>query len=176
MRAVQLDFLQAARRPSGGGVVLLAAGVVAAFIVLSHHADLKSETLRLESQAAKLERRARGLAPIAPQVDELLQQEIRGVNEVIDQLALPWDRLFRAVEDAANDRVALRGIAPDAKAGTVQISAETADPQAMFDYVKRLEQQSGLSQVYLLQHQRERRNTVRPVRFLVSASWMKRPN
>ena len=174
MRAVQLDFLQAARRPSGGGVVLLAAGVVAAFVVLSFHADLKSETQRLESQAAKLERRARGLAPIAPLVDESLQQEIRRVNEVIDQLALPWDRLFRSVEGAATDKVTLLGIDPDAKSGMVEISAEASDAEAMFDYVRRLEQQHELSQVYPLQHQHERQNTAWPIRFLVSASWMPR--
>ncbi len=176
LRAVQLDLLQPERRASGGGVVLLAAGVVAVFVVLSFHGELKGEARQLEAQVAKLERRSRGLAPAGMRLDETVQREIQRANEVIDKLALPWDSLFRAVEGAANDRVALRGIAPDAKAGTVQISAETADPEAMFDYVRRLEQQSGLSQVYLLRHQRERRNTVRPIRFLVSASWMKRPN
>jgi Tfp pilus assembly protein PilN len=176
LRAVQLDFLQPGRRASGSGVVLLAAGVVAAFVVLLFHGELLGEAQQLEAQVAKLERRSRGLAPVDVRVEESVQQEIRRANEVIDQLALPWDRLFRAVESAASDRVALRGIAPDAKAGTVQISAETADPEAMFDYVRKLEQQSGLSQVYLLQHQRERRNTARPIRFLVSASWMQRPN
>lgn len=175
MRALQLDFLQGSRR-GGNGIVLLALGVAAAFAVVSFHDELKDEADLLESQAAKLERRARGAAPVNVQVDESVQQEIRRANEVIDQLALPWDRLFLAVESAASERVALRGIAPDVRAGTVQISAETADAEAMFDYVRRLEQQSGLSQVYLLQHQRERRNIARPIRFLVSASWMQRPN
>ena len=174
LRAVQLDFLQAARRPSGGGIVLLAAAVVAAFVVLSFHADLKNEAQHLESQASKLERRARGLAPTVPRVDESLKQEIRRVNEMIDRLALPWDRLFRSVEAAATDRVALLGIVPDAKSGIVQISAEASDAETMFDYVRRLEQQRELSQVYLLQHDRERQNAVRPIRFLVSASWMPR--
>jgi Tfp pilus assembly protein PilN len=174
LRALRLDFLQAARRRSGGAVVLLAAGVAAALVVLSFYGDLKGEAQRLEAQAARLERRARGLAPIAPRVDALQQQEIRRVNEVIDQLALPWDRVFRAVEGAAAERVVLLGIAPDAKAGVVQISAQAADAQAMFDYLRRLEQQHELSQVYLLQHQRERQNAVWQLRFLVSASWMPR--
>jgi Tfp pilus assembly protein PilN len=175
MRAIHLDFLQPARR-GGNGVVLLALGVAAAFAVVALQDGLKDEAGLLESQVAKLERRVRGAAPVSVQIDEPLRQEILRANEVIDQLALPWDGLFRAVEGAASDRVVLRGIAPDARAGTVQISAETADVDAMFDYVRRLEQQSGLSKVYLLQHQRERRNTARPIHFLVSASWMQRPN
>lgn len=174
MRAVELDFLQVPRRTSGGGIVFLAAGVVAAFVVMSYYGDLKTEAQQLESQAAKLERRARGLAPVPPRVDESLQQEIRRVNEVIDRLTLPWDRLFRSVEDAATDRVTLLGIEPDAKSGMVQISAEASDAEAMFDYVRRLGQQRELSQVYLLQHQQERQKVLRPIRFLVSASWMPR--
>ena len=71
MRAVQLDFLQPASRSTGGGV-LLAAGVVAAFVVLTFYGDLKSETQQLEAQAARLERRARGLAPVATRVDASL--------------------------------------------------------------------------------------------------------
>ncbi len=173
MRALQLDFLQGARR-GGNGVVLLALGVAAAFVAMSFHDELRSEADLLESRAAKLERRARGDAPIEVQIDESARLEIVRANEIIDQLALPWDRLFRAVEGAASERVVLRGIAPDAKAGTVQIDAETADIEAMFDYVRRLDRQDGLSNVYLLQHQRERRNAARPIRFLVSAVWMQR--
>jgi Tfp pilus assembly protein PilN len=175
MRAVQLDFLQSSRR-GGNGLMLLVAGVVAALAAVMFHDALRDEAGMLESQAARLERRARGLAPVNVRVDESVQQEIRRANEIIDQLVLPWDSLFRAVEGAASERVVLRGIAPDAKGGTVQISAETADAEAMFDYIRRLEQQAGLSRVYLLQHQRERRNTARPIRFLVSASWMQGPN
>jgi Tfp pilus assembly protein PilN len=174
MRAVQLDFLHNTRLSARHGGLLLTAGVVAAFIVLSFHGDLKSEARQLESQVAKLERRARGLAPIAPRMDASLQQEIRRINEVIDQLAMPWDRLFRSVEGAATERVTLLGIEPDAKSGMVQVSAEASDAEAMFDYVRRLEQQQALSRVYLLQHQREPQNNVRPIRFLVSASWMPR--
>lgn len=173
MRAVQLDFLQAARRSSGGGV-LLVAGVVAAFVALSYYGDLTGETQQLESQAAKLERRARGLAPVAPRVDASLQQEILRVNEVIDQLALPWDGLFRSVEGAATDRVMLLGIDPDARSGMVRISAEASDSEAMFDYVGRLGQQGEFSKVHLLQHQLEPQDRAWPIRFLVGASWMPR--
>lgn len=174
MRAVEIDLLQGQRR-SGNGVVLLALGVAAAFAAVSLHDDLRSEADLLESRAAKLERLARGVPAVELQVDESARQEIARANAIIDQLALPWDRLLRAVENAASDRVVLRGIAPDAKTGTVQIGAETADSEAMFDYVRKLERQDGLSNVYLLQHRRERGNAARPIRFLVSASWLPRP-
>ena len=131
VRALQLDFAQSARR-GANGVVLLVAGAAAALAAVAFLDGLRDEAGMLESRAAKLERRARGLAPVSVQADPSVQQEIRRANEIIDQLVLPWDRLFRAVEGAASERVVLRGIAPDAKGGTVQISAETADAEAMF--------------------------------------------
>ncbi|HEX7952888.1 MAG TPA: hypothetical protein VF523_07450 [Burkholderiales bacterium] len=174
-RAIELDFLQPERGPSGAGVVLLVAGVAAVFMVLSLHGQLQDEAGRLETQVEKLEHRSRHLEAAGAPLDEVAQREIRRANDVIDELALPWENLFRSIEDVASDRVVVRGLAPDAKAGTVRISAETADAGSMVDYVNRLGKQSGLSGVYLLQHRREQQGGPRPIRFLVTASWIKRP-
>mgnify|MGYP001598041710 FL=1 len=73
---------------------------------------------------------------------------------------------------AANSKVALLGITPDQKGGTVEISGECADLQTMFDYVKRLDQQATLGRVYLLNHQINAQDPQRPVRFTVTASWL----
>ena len=174
MRALELDFVQPAGRTRLGRLPLLAAAAVAVVAVVLWRAELQGETQALQSRLARLEQRARNQAPAATQIDKSLEQEIRRANDVIEQIALPWDRLFRAVEGAAVARVMLLGIAPDAKSGTVQISAETADSDSMFEYVKRLEQQAELANVYLLQHQFERQNATRPLQFLVSASWIER--
>jgi hypothetical protein len=174
MRALDLDFVQPAGRARRGRLPLLAAAAVAVVAVGLWHAQLQSETQALQSRLAGLERRAGRQVPAATQMDKSLEQEILRVNDVIEQIALPWDRLFRAVEGAAVARVMLLGIAPDAKSGTVQISAETANAETMFEYVRRLEQQPELANVYLLQHRFERQNVARPLQFLVTASWMDR--
>ena len=93
-------------------------------------------------------------------------------NAVIDQLALPWASLFRAIEGAAFDKVVLIAITPDARSGTVEIVGETTDREAMIDYVKRLDAQPQLRDVYLLSHQFDRRGGIRPYRFTVSGSWL----
>ena len=174
MRALELDFVQPAGRFRRRRVPLLAAAAVAVVAVGLWHAQLQSETQALQSRLARLEQRAGRPAPAPTQIDQSVEQEILRANDVIEQIALPWDRLFRAVEGAALERVTLLGIAPDAKSGTVQISAETADAEAMFDYVRRLEQQAELANVYLLQHQFGRQNATRPLQFLVTASWIER--
>ena len=174
MRSLELDFVQPAGRSRPGRLPLLAAAAVAVAIVVSWYTQLQDETQVLQSQLSRLEQRARHQTPAVTQIDKSVEQEVRRANDVIEQIALPWDRLFRAVEGAAVARVMLLGIAPDAKSGTVQISAETADAEAMFEYVKRLEQQPELANVYLLQHQFERQNATRPLQFLVTASWLDR--
>ena len=174
MRALELDFAQPARHIARGGVLLLVGAAVAALVAVSRYSELQGEAQALEVRLAKLERHARNQAPVATPVDASTQREVRRVNEIIDQIGLPWDRLFSALEEAAVARVVLLGIAPDAKTGVVQVNAETADSAAMFDYVKRLEQRPELANVYLLQHQREPSGGVRPLRFMVTASWMER--
>ena len=94
----------------------------------------------------------------------------------IDQISLPWDRLFRAIESAANARVALLGITPNLNSGTVEVSGESADLNTMFDYVKSLQRDPALAHVYLLNHQVNAQDPQRPVRFTVSASWTEKPS
>jgi hypothetical protein len=175
MHPLNLDFVQSSRLHRGRGFLLLIAGAIAAISVASWHADLQRKTQALESQMARLDRQATGPAPMEIRIDESVGQEIQRANEVIDQLALPWNRLFSAVEAAALGQVTLLGIAPDAKSGTVQISAETFDAESMFGYVNRLGQQAELANVYLLEHQRDKRAGPRPLRFVVTASWIEPP-
>ena len=172
MRALELDLVAPARRAFSPGIWLLAAAAIAAFVLVSAHDDLQRERARLEQERSALERAARGLAATAVAIDPKTLQGIETANGIIDRLALPWDRLFGAVEAAAIDSVVLTGIAPDARAGSVQISADAASENAMIDYLRRLEQQAAFSDVYMLNHQREPRNGARPYRFTVTAIWL----
>jgi len=105
---------------------------------------------------------------------EATVREIRHANDVIEQIALPWDRLFRAVESAAGEKVGLLGITPDQKSGTVEVAGEAADLNAMFDYVKRLQRQPSLTRVFLLNHKLNDQDPQHPIRFTVIASWMEK--
>ena len=176
MDRLSLDFVQTSDQRHSARVVMVIAGVLAISTVAFWHAQLQNKVHGLESQAARMERGARAVAPEAAGIDEAVAQEIQRANEVLDQLTLPWDRLFRAVEDVAIGSVTLLGVAPDARSGTVQITAESADSEAMFDYVKRLEQQPELANVYLIEHQRDKRAGSRPLRFVITASWLATQN
>lgn len=171
MRALTIDFAPTARRRSSPRLMALLAASVLTLAVFALYSDLQSEAARLEGRLSSLRSTDAANAPVPVRLDKDLQFKVRQANEVIDRLALPWDRLFRAVEGAATLRVVLLGITPDARAGSVQITGEAADPEAMFDYVQRLEEQTELAGVFLLQHQREERRPGRPLRFVAIGSW-----
>ncbi len=172
MRELELDFAARPHRSSWQGAVLLLAGAIAVFEMLSSHSELLRERAMISDEISQVERRGRGISAGAASIDEATSQEIVLANSIIDQLVLPWDRLFRAVEGAAFDKVVLVGITPDARAGTTQILGETTDREAMMDYVRRLSQQPELSGVYLLSHQYKARGGVRPFQFTATASWL----
>lgn len=173
MKALTLDLIAPAKKPSSFGVLLLTATLIAGFVLITEYRDLQDEEVLLEQERTAHERSARGLAAIAVSIDPATLQKIESANAIIDQLALPWDHLFSAVETAAADSVVLTGIAPDARTGVVQISGDAVSENAMIDYVRRLEEQTVFSGVYLLNHQRVPRNGTHPYRFTVTATWMR---
>ena len=172
MQRLELDYILRAggRRWAGIGLLALAALVGAkqadVYVAAKHEAaQLDARIARLESRRDQSTKRA---------LPESTVREIHRANDVIEQISLPWDRLFRAVESAAGEKVGLLGITPDQKSGTVEVGGEAADLNAMFDYVKRLQRQPSLTRVYLLNHKLNDQDPQHPVRFTVTASWMQK--
>ena len=75
------------------------------------------------------------------------------MRETVARLATPWDRLFGALESASNDQVALLGIEPDPKAGTVLITGDSKNYLAALSYVLNLSKAEGLGGVQLVRHE-----------------------
>lgn len=168
---LELDFSRTQARGGSAGWVVLAAALLLAWKCVDMYAVARHESDFLESRIDQLRSQAAGRADQAPGMPEATLREIRQANQVIEQISLPWERLFGAVEAAAGSGISLLGIAPDPRSATVEISGEAVDLAAMFDYVKTLERQGTLTRVYLLNHQVSEQDPDRPVRFTLSASW-----
>jgi len=98
-------------------------------------------------------------------------EEIAAVRETVDRIGLPWDKLFAALESAASDQVALLGIEPDPKTGTVVISGDSKDYLAALSYVLNLSQGEALTRVQLVRHEVKGKEAHGAVSFAVSAAW-----
>jgi hypothetical protein len=163
MKKLEIDFVRRTRTPWVARALLALALAMTADTALSFfHA--RASLARNQAQLARAE--PRGAAP-----RKLAPEELAAVRATVERLATPWDRLFGALEAASNDQVALLGIEPDAKAGTVLITGDSKSYLAALSYVLNLSRVEGLSGVQLVRHEAKANDPRGAVSFAVSAAW-----
>lgn len=175
MRALRLDYQRRNRPAPWLGAALLVSAAAALAVTLDRYRDVEDQADAWQARAEAAERLvARAAAPRAgragPPSRELVS-EVRHANEIVRQLALPWDGLFEAVESCDCGEVALLALDPDPKKAVVRIGAEARTLDAMLGYVAHLERQPALREVFLQSHQIRHQDPDRPVRFVVLAAW-----
>jgi len=174
MRALDLDYQRSGVRSAWAAWVLLAVAVVFAADLGFAYFDLKAQLQRDEARAVRL---ARSLpTQSAGKTDpKVMEQELIYARDTINRLALPWGRLFKSLESAQAEGVALLSIEPDPEAGTVMLSGEGRDYPAVLTYVAWLMSDETLSDVHLVKHEIRVNEPQRPIFFMVSAAWGRRP-
>ena len=172
--ALALDFKYTPRRWRWLGIALL---IIGAGWVAQAANQARTLTGQIEFAATRLETLTRhGKIKSEQPVDaQALQQEIRQANDILQQLALPWNALFQAVESASENEIALLAIQPDAAKRIVRIGGEAKNLQALLAYITRLEQSHVLNRVYLTSHEIRTQDAEKPVRFTLVADWTVRP-
>jgi hypothetical protein len=170
MRRLELDF--ARRRPRWPAWALLVVGIAVAGDALVGYHGLRDE-------ARELERQRSGARPAAPArrepLSEAMQRELDGARQVLHELALPWETLFRSIESALDNDTALLAIEPDALKRVVRISGEARDYPAVLEFMRRLAGAQVLAGVHLLNHQVRDDVAEHPVQFTLAASWRTQP-
>ena len=164
MQRIELDFIRRAQRSRWAGRVLLAVALGLAGDMAFSYASLLRSVKENESIVARAQP---GKPPAAPASAE----EVALARDTVERLALPWPKLFAALEAAASDQVALLAIEPDTKSGTVKISGDSKDYLAALGYVLNLSQADTLSHVQLVRHEVRQNDPQRPVSFSISAAW-----
>jgi Tfp pilus assembly protein PilN len=174
LAALRIDFV----RPSGGrsaaALALLGAGALAAAVAFVNAEQAREEAARWEQKLEDTRRLARRALPsFAPEEapSEDVSRELRAANAVIEQLALPWDGLFRDVESAVTPDVALLSAQPDPKNRRVILGGEARDLNGLLTFIARLEASPGLRDAHLTQHEVRANEPRRPIAFQVQVSW-----
>lgn len=107
-----------------------------------------------------------------PQVLEAMKR----ASGVIEQLAFPWGQLFTALESVATGDAVLLSVQPDTAAGTVSLTGEAKDWDAMLAYLRLLSEEQFFDSVQLVSHQVQQNDPQKPVRFVLQCGWgMKAP-
>lgn len=159
MNRLGLDFVHRARSPWPARLLLAVALAVSLDLALSYKS--------LSSAVALSEARLARAQPRRAPARKVSAEELAAVRDTVERLGMPWDRLFAALESAASDQVALLGIQPDPKTGTVVISGDSKDYLAALSYVLNLSHTEGMNRVQLVRHEQKNEG----VSFAVSAAW-----
>lgn len=166
MRPLDLDFCSPRRSRWAPYVLALAAVGFATDSGLryrSARADIDAKQLRLAKGAQVREAPAKSSTEAG--------EERAFARQTVRKLTMPWDELFDALEASASERIALLTIEPDAEAHTVSLSGEAKDYLSALTYVANLGEQKTLGKVHLVRHEVRQSGAIRPVTFVVSATW-----
>lgn len=172
-RRLALEF-ERKRAAGWPGIALAAAGVLAALVVVSAYRDASARLEAWENKLAELERisRRHGSALTGTARDSVqARAEIRLANAVLQEMTLPWDRLFAKLERARSKEVALLSVQSDMQNRAVRIGGEAKDLRAAIEYSRRLESGGLLYNVYVVGHTMKTGNAQRPVGFSLTGSW-----
>lgn len=136
-----------------------------------YYRELRGMTIDWEAKLARdgsaNARRPGGGSSPSPAADVAL--EVRHANEVLRQLGLPWEGLFRAVESSGSKDVVLLALEPDMEKRVLNISGEAKNIPAMLGYITQLGEQEMFESVYLLNHHVQLQTQDKPVRFALIA-------
>lgn len=169
MRDLSLDFLP--RRPGLLPVVLLLAGGV---LAVDAGFDLKAlgrQQDDLAAQVQQAERRADRLARAGkPDAAALNAEQDKALRQAAAAIAIDWEALYRHIDRATQEDVALLTIVPNVAGKSLQISGEARNLPAVLSFVEAL-RRPPLTEAILLSHQTKSEDGQRPVVFEISATW-----
>ena len=175
MLPIHIEFRSQRPGATGIGIALLIAGAFSAAAGAAWTASLVTDIGQVESKISGIERAVRHSAGHGGGSGSEDRREIREANLVVQEMTVPWDRLFQGLESAEDDEVALLALEPDAGKRTVRISGEAKHLKAMLEYSRRLERTGTLGDVVLLGHEIRTEDAQRPVAFSLSAAWKESP-
>ncbi|HMH16533.1 MAG TPA: PilN domain-containing protein [Burkholderiales bacterium] len=169
---LELDHLLKTPRPARISWLLLV-------IALGFAADVgysyTKSRLGVEAKTAQLARLSNALpgrnagTPLFAR--PLSQEEFAAAQDTILRLSMPWDNVFRALESARSDDIALLSIEPDTGSGSVNIAGEARSYPAALTYVAWLSHEKTLKNVRLAKHEFVQNDSRRPLAFTISADW-----
>ena len=171
-RALLLDFHPASARRARWGewawlVVALAGVALFAGALVRNNAAIEAQEARHDLLAARLQPTRPHTESVGPE----LARRVAAANQLVDELAVPWDALFDAIESADARGLGVMSLAPNARQHALRLSGEARSVPELLAYVDRLAALKVLDQVHLEGYETVQREGVDVVSFTVAATW-----
>jgi hypothetical protein len=173
MRRLELDFHAVPSRP-WAAMLCMSSALALSALALVQHQRAAGELLRW--QEALTIRQSAPLREPKPPAEAQKRtaaqvREFAAANSVIRKLVLPWEDLFKAVEQASGNDIALLAIEPDATKKVIKLTAESHSAQSMLAFILRLQRSPALAGVLLQRHDVQLKDPDKPLRFIILARW-----
>ena len=167
---IDLDY---APRNKRAGKMVLGVGVTVVALTALAYASLSERAQKWQQASDKASRHSvmAGASHGAVEQGKRLQLEVNHANQVIGRLSLPWDRLFKGIEDASIDRVALLGVQPHAQQGLITLNGEARSYADVLTYLQRIDSSPTFGHARLLSHRVKEDLPNQPVVFSIAATW-----
>jgi Tfp pilus assembly protein PilN len=173
MHALRLDYQRSNKPVPWLGLGVLLAALAALALMGGYYRTLNQRIDFWESKVDRIERLSSHRAPASRPLDEQAVRarmlEVKQANQVLRQLSLPWNALFNAVETSGGQSIALLSMESDMQKGTLKISGEAKDLNALLTYVRKLSTREVFSGVFLQNHQIQQTDPEKPLRFSLLA-------
>lgn len=168
---LQLDYGHSPVPPLSLGLLLI--GGLAVLLLAGYQWQLSHAIQQRQGEIGKIRQELRSQAPpVRPLARGVsVDEEIQRAKVVVQQLLLPWDRLFAAIEASDRKGIALLSIQPDAEKRVIVIGGEAKNFEVMLDYIRQLEHSRSLVRVHLTTHEVQKKDPQHPVRFRIAAEW-----
>jgi hypothetical protein len=170
VRPLELEYLRVGSRSQRVRLALLAVALAFTADSAWHYSRLKRDASTKEVQIA--EARSRQKDFVRPAISQHVStEEYAFARDTVSKLSTPWDQLFRALEAAQTDQIALLSVEPDPEHRIVTLTGEAKDYLAALTYLASLSEQKSLRRVHLTHHEPQRTASQRPLAFTISAAW-----
>jgi len=158
---------------SQAGLLLLAVGFVVTAAMFLVQWQLARAIEARQGEIGGIERALKARTPVLRPLGGGLSaaEEIERAKTVIQQLLLPWDQLFTAIESSDSKGIALLSIQPDAEKRLIVIGGEAKTFEVLLEYIRQLERSRALLRVHLTSHEVQKKDPQHPIRFAVAAEW-----
>lgn len=171
--ALQLDFVAP---PTWRWRWLSAVALAVAAVLLALlFACESSVSQRHEAAASRHELLSERLRLASPRTsaapDARTRADIGRANAVIEELAVPWERLFDAVEDADARGLGALSLTPNARDRTLSFAGEARDINELLAYVDRMAALTAFDEVHLEGYNTVVRDGQPVLSFTLAASW-----
>ena len=148
---------------------LLIFGLLFLSFVFMYAQKVSHEVNQLNAELQTLSQRQKQVS--RPILAKTTNSQDKAIKVAVDEILLPWNSLFKALESANHEGIQMLAIEPNPKNELVRIKAIALDTESMMRYLNNLDAQKTLGKVRLVSHEVVEMSGQNAIELVAEAIW-----